>query len=61
VGRNSREIGWGGGSSGEKLHYNAYEIGVFWRNCIIVQFLEAGKEEKGLTQRRREKIGDPGE
>jgi hypothetical protein len=22
-----------------KVHYNAYESVVFWRNCIIVQFL----------------------
>jgi hypothetical protein len=31
----------------EKLHYNAVFGGDFGRNCIIVQFLERGKERKG--------------
>jgi hypothetical protein len=31
---------------GEKLHYNAYEMGVFWRNCIIMQFWGMGKNKR---------------
>ena len=33
--------------STEKLHYNAVFGGDFEGNCIIVQFLEMGKERKG--------------
>jgi hypothetical protein len=30
---------------GEKLHYNACETGCFRGNCIIMQFLEDGKDK----------------
>ena len=40
-----------GGRFGEKLHYNAYEMGVFWRNCIIVQFLDGQESKEKCIQR----------
>jgi hypothetical protein len=43
---------------GEKVHYNAHEMGCFGRKCIIMHFL--GDEKSGKTNKDQELLTQRG-